>query len=111
VGMAAYAASKAAAVAYTRCLGLEVAAAGVRCNVVSPGSTDTPMLRGLWHCEADRSATVDGDLGRHRLGIPLRRVADPTDIAAAVVFLLSDAARQITLHELTVDGGAGLGAH
>ncbi|MGI8459176.1 MAG: 2,3-dihydro-2,3-dihydroxybenzoate dehydrogenase [Propionibacteriaceae bacterium] len=110
VGMAAYAASKAAAVAYTRCLGLEVAGYGVRCNVVSPGSTDTAMLRSLWHSEGDRAVTLTGDLSTYRLGIPLGRVAEPADVAAAVVFLLSDAARQITLHELTVDGGAGLGA-
>src|ERR1041384_8330825 len=43
--MAAYAASKAAATAFTKCLGLELAAFGIRCNVVSPESTDTPMQR------------------------------------------------------------------
>ncbi|WP_017556321.1 2,3-dihydro-2,3-dihydroxybenzoate dehydrogenase [Nocardiopsis baichengensis] len=109
-GMAAYAASKAAAVAFTKCLGLELAAQGVRCNVVAPGSTDTPMLRSMWSGEADRQATLRGNLEHHRLGIPLGRVAAPDDIAGAVAFLLSDAARHITLHTLTVDGGATLGA-
>lgn len=109
MGMAAYAASKAAAVAYTKCLGLEVAPFGVRCNVVSPGSTDTPMLRSLWRSDQDQATTLHGDLTTYRVGIPLGRIACPGDVAAAVAFLLSDAARQITLQELTVDGGAGLG--
>src|SRR5436853_177995 len=50
--MAAYAASKAAAAMFTRCLGLEVARHGIRCNIVAPGSTDTPMLSSMWHDES-----------------------------------------------------------
>ncbi|MEV4114811.1 2,3-dihydro-2,3-dihydroxybenzoate dehydrogenase [Nonomuraea sp. NPDC049695] len=113
VGMAAYAASKAAARMFTRCLGLEVARHGIRCNVVSPGSTDTSMLRALW-ADADPgealSATLTGDPGAFRVGIPLGRVAEPEDVAGAVVFLCSDQARHITLHDLLVDGGATLRA-
>jgi 2,3-dihydro-2,3-dihydroxybenzoate dehydrogenase len=66
VGLAAYAASKAAARMFTRCLGLEVAGHGIRCNVVSPGSTDTSMLRALWAgTDPDEalSATLAGDPG------------------------------------------------
>jgi 2,3-dihydro-2,3-dihydroxybenzoate dehydrogenase len=44
------------------------------------------------------------------LGIPLGRIATPDDIAEAVAYLVSPAARQITMHTLTVDGGASLGA-
>jgi len=109
-GMAAYAASKAAATMFTKCLALEVARYGIRCNVVAPGSTDTPMLRGMWTDGNGASATLDGDLGAYRLGIPLRKIANPADIADAVVFLLSDRAGHITMHDLTVDGGATLGA-
>ncbi|CAL9596620.1 2,3-dihydro-2,3-dihydroxybenzoate dehydrogenase [Nocardiopsis dassonvillei] len=108
-GMAAYAASKAAAVAFTRCLGLELAGHGVRCNVVAPGSTDTPMLRSMWKDASGPRATLDGDPEAYRVGIPLRRIADPDDVAEAVVFLLSDRARHITMQTLTVDGGATLG--
>ncbi|WP_067501966.1 2,3-dihydro-2,3-dihydroxybenzoate dehydrogenase [Actinoplanes sp. TFC3] len=108
VGMAAYAASKAAAVQFTRCLGLELAPAGVRCNVVSPGSTDTAMLRALWNGSDGTGTTVAGDPGQYRGGIPLGRIADPADIAAAVAFLASDRARHITLQNLYVDGGAAL---
>src|SRR5690606_32681922 len=106
--MAAYAASKAAAVMFTKCLGLEVAQHGIRCNVVSPGSTDTPMQRALWSDQRGPEQVVAGDLARYRLGIPLGRIATPHDIASAVVFLLSSEARQITMQELCVDGGATL---
>lgn len=111
-GMGAYAASKAAAEAFTRCLGLELAAAGIRCNTVAPGSTDTAMLTALWDGDgADaRRASVAGSPELYRVGIPLGRVADPRHVAGAVLFLLSDAASHITMHALTVDGGATLGA-
>lgn len=107
--LAAYAASKAAAVQYTKCLGLELAEHGIRCNVVSPGSTDTAMQRDLWADpdEGARSA-IDGDLAAYRSGIPLRRIGAPEDVADAVRFLVSDRARHITLHDLYVDGGASL---
>ena len=106
--MGAYAASKAASVMFTKCLGLELARYGVRCNAVCPGSTDTPMLHGLWADPDDRQATLEGSLASFRVGIPLRRIAQPDDVADAVVFLASDRARQITMHDLYVDGGAAL---
>ncbi|MFF8829495.1 2,3-dihydro-2,3-dihydroxybenzoate dehydrogenase [Streptomyces sp. NPDC015131] len=108
--MGAYAASKAAAAMYTKCLGLEVARYGIRCNVVAPGSTDTPMLSSMWHDETGPRGTVEGRPESFRVGIPLGRLARPSDVAEAVVFLLSDRAAHITLHDLTVDGGAALGA-
>ncbi|OPC83929.1 2,3-dihydro-2,3-dihydroxybenzoate dehydrogenase [Embleya scabrispora] len=107
-GMAAYAASKAAATMFTMCLGLELARSGVRCNVVSPGSTDTPMQRALWTDPEAPKRVLDGDPATWRTGIPLGRIADPADIAEAVVFLASDRARQITMHNMYVDGGATL---
>nr|WP_107057113.1 2,3-dihydro-2,3-dihydroxybenzoate dehydrogenase [Streptomyces sp. NRRL WC-3742] len=108
--MAAYAASKAAATAFTRCLGLEVARYGIRCNVVAPGSTDTPMLRGMHPPGAAARAAVAGNPDAYRTGIPLGKVATPLDVARAVRFLLSEEAGHITLETLTVDGGATLGA-
>jgi 2,3-dihydro-2,3-dihydroxybenzoate dehydrogenase len=109
-GMGAYCASKAASTMFTKCLGLEVARHGIRCNLVAPGSTDTPMLRSMWHDESGPKGTIDGRLDTYRVGIPLRKLGRPEDIADAVVFLLSDRAGHITMHELTVDGGAALGA-
>ncbi|MCX4724049.1 2,3-dihydro-2,3-dihydroxybenzoate dehydrogenase [Streptomyces sp. NBC_01306] len=107
--MAAYAASKAAATMFTKCLALEVARHGIRCNVVAPGSTDTAMLRSMWHDESGPQATIDGRPDAYKLGIPLGKLARPADIADAVVFLLSEQAGHITMHDLTVDGGATLG--
>lgn len=108
--MAAYGASKAASALFTKCLGLELARYGIRCNVVSPGSTDTAMLRSMWADEAAATATIDGSLAAYRVGIPLRKLAEPSDVAAAVMFLASDEAGHITMHDLYVDGGAALGA-
>lgn len=107
--MAAYAASKAASTMFTKCLGLELAKHTIRCNVVSPGSTDTPMLRSMWSDTYGAQAVIDGAPGMFRVGIPLNRIGSPEDVAAAVLFLLSDEARHITMHELCVDGGATLG--
>jgi 2,3-dihydro-2,3-dihydroxybenzoate dehydrogenase len=108
--MAAYAASKAASTMFTKCLGLELAQHNIRCNVVSPGSTDTAMQRALWADEHGAQRVIDGSPETFRVGIPLRRLATPADIAEAVAFLVSDRARHITLHDLCVDGGATLGA-
>ncbi|GAA3934164.1 2,3-dihydro-2,3-dihydroxybenzoate dehydrogenase [Actinoplanes auranticolor] len=110
MAMAAYAASKAAAAHFTRCLGLELAGSGIRCNVVSPGSTDTPMQRGLWTGGADAATTIAGQPAQFKAGIPLGRIAEPEDVADAVLFLCSDRARHITMQDLYVDGGAGLRA-
>ncbi|MGK5548877.1 2,3-dihydro-2,3-dihydroxybenzoate dehydrogenase [Streptomyces sp. URMC 127] len=110
VEMAAYSASKAAATMFTKCLGLEVAKYGIRCNLVAPGSTETPMLSDMWKDEAAaRKASIEGVASSFRVGIPLRKLARPENVAQAVVFLLSDAASHITMHDLTVDGGAALG--
>ena len=108
--MAAYAASKAAAAHFTRCLGLELAPLGIRCNVVCPGSTDTAMGRAAWPGEDGVARVVAGSLEDFRTGIPLGRVADPQDVADAVMFLLSDQSRHVALHDLYVDGGAALRA-
>jgi len=107
--MAAYAASKAAATHFTRCLGLELAGFGIRCNIVSPGSTDTPMQHALWTDAVAQQAVLMGVLKTFRTGIPLGRIASPEDIANGVLFLLSEQARHITMHDLRIDGGATLG--
>ncbi|WP_328678314.1 2,3-dihydro-2,3-dihydroxybenzoate dehydrogenase [Streptomyces sp. NBC_00322] len=109
MSMSAYAASKAASAMFTKCLGLELAAHGIRCNVVAPGSTRTPMLTALQGDAAER-ASIEGVPDAYRVGIPLRRIAEPSHIADAVLFLLSERASHITMHDLTVDGGAALGA-
>lgn len=107
-GMLAYAASKAATSALVRCIGLELAPRGIRCNTVEPGSTRTPMQSALWPDGSGAALAVAGDPASFRLGIPLGRVAEPEDIASVARFLLSDEARHITLQQIYVDGGASL---
>lgn len=110
IGMAAYGAAKAAVASYTKTLGLELAEHGIRCNVVSPGSTDTAMLRGMWSDGQGPQTVIDGSPAQYRTGIPLRQIADPRDVVEAVLFLSSDRAKHITMQDLCVDGGAALGA-
>ncbi|WP_138466693.1 SDR family oxidoreductase [Poseidonocella sp. HB161398] len=109
--MGAYGASKAAAAMLLRSLGLEVAGDGIRCNLVVPGSTLTPMLSGMWESEeAGAARVVAGNPSAFRTGIPLGKLARPEDIAAAAMFLLSDEAGHVTMADLYVDGGATLRA-
>lgn len=108
--MAAYAASKAAASMFTRCLGLELAPHGIRCNNVAPGSTLTSMQTGMWADEQGAAGVIAGSLETYKTGIPLGRLATPEDVAQTVVFLLSDQARHITMTDIYVDGGATLRA-
>ena len=107
-GMAAYAASKAAATMFTRCLGLELAPFGIRCNIVAPGSTRTPMQTGMWTGGLGPDQVVAGSLATFKTGIPLGKIATPEEVADAVVFLLSDRASHITMTDIYVDGGATL---
>ena len=107
--MAAYATSKAAVTMFTKCLALELAEYGIRCNIVSPGSTDTPMLRGMWTDEQGEQRTIEGSPQTYRTGIPLRKLATPVDIANSVLFLASERAGHLTMHDMRVDGGATLG--
>ena len=109
-GMAAYAASKAAATMFTRCLGLELAEYGIRCNIVAPGSTRTPMQTGMWADEQGEAAVIRGSLETFKAGIPLRKIAEPAEVADTVVFLASNRASHITMAEIYVDGGATLRA-
>jgi 2,3-dihydro-2,3-dihydroxybenzoate dehydrogenase len=109
-GMSAYAASKAASTMFMRCLGLELAGSGVRCNVVAPGSTRTRMQESMWTDDRGEESVIRGSLETYRTGIPLRRIAEPRNVADAVIFLLSDLAAHITMAELYVDGGATLRA-
>lgn len=110
VGLGAYPASKAGLNHAMKCLGLELAEHGIRCNIVSPGSTDTPMQRSFQTGASSLDRVINGDMQTWRLGIPLRRMAEPEDVADLTLFLLSEKARHITMENVVIDGGATLGA-
>ncbi len=106
---ASYCASKAGMRAALRVLGMEVAPAGVRINTVSPGATDTPMMRALAADHASVDDLAHGSLEAMRPRIPNGRVAQPADVAAAVSFLLSPESEHIFLQDVVIDGGELLG--
>jgi 3-oxoacyl-[acyl-carrier protein] reductase len=99
-GAVVYSASKGAVITLTRALALEVAAHGIRVNAICPAIAKTTMAR-QFVGEADDSEVWDR-LGRD---IPLGRLVTPKDIAAAALWLASDAAAMITGTCLAVDGG------
>ena len=110
IGMSAYGASKAALRSLNQTVGLELAQYGVRCNMVSPGSTDTDMQRTLWTSPDAEQQRIRGFAEQFKLGIPLGKIARPQEIANTILFLASDLASHITLQDIVVDGGTTLGA-
>ena len=91
-------------------VGLELAGSGVRCNLVSPGSTDTDMQRTLWVSDDAEQQRIRGFGEQFKLGIPLGKIARPQEIANTILFLASSHASHITLQDIVVDGGSTLGA-
>ncbi len=93
---AVYAGAKAAVVAFSKSLATEIARSGVRVNIVSPGSTRTPLLESLFTPE---------DLAKRVRIIPMGRFGEPEDVAATIVFLALDASH-VTGQIISVNGGA-----
>jgi NAD(P)-dependent dehydrogenase (short-subunit alcohol dehydrogenase family) len=100
----AYAASKAAVIQAARCMALELAPHSITVNTISPGSTATEMLLSV-QAPGDVESIIRGNAAEWRLGIPLGRLAEPSDQAALAVFLAGDGARHITGQDFAVDGG------
>ncbi len=93
----AYGASKAAVALLTQQMALEWGPSRIRCNAVAPGLIDAGMSEAIY---------ADADIRAQRAGrVPLRRLGRAEEVAAAVLFLLSDEAAYITGTELLVDGG------
>ncbi len=99
VGQANYAASKAGVIGLTKTLALEWARFGINVNCVAPGATKTRMTAGI------PEKIMEGLIAK----IPHRRLAEPEEIAAAHLFLVSDDANYITGQVLFVDGGISVG--
>lgn len=85
-------------------MALELAPHSITVNTISPGSTATEMLVGV-QARGDVESIVRGNAAEWRLGIPLGRLAEPSDQAALALFLAGDGARHITGQDLAVDGG------
>ena len=96
-GNSTYSASKSALVGMARNMAIDLASKKIRVNCVLPGTTDTPMIR--------TENVTEEMLAETAKAFPMKRFAQPEEIANAIIFLLSDAASFITGTELTVDGG------
>ncbi len=92
-----YSVTKAAVISMTKAFAKDCASFGIRCNALLPGLTDTKFASAL---------TSNAAILKHALQIiPLNRVADPSEMAGAVLYLASDASSYTTGTTLTVDGG------
>jgi len=100
---ASYAAAKSALESLTRTMAIVLASDGITANAVAPGPTETDLFR------ANNPPGSEGE-ARYLARIPMKRFAQPGEIAAAVAFLAGDAAAFITGQTLFVDGGASLGS-
>ena len=96
-----YGATKAAVRNLARSWALDLKGTGIRVNVLSPGPTDTPGLRGVAELGGDRDAAMAGMAGLTALG----RLGDPSEVAAVALFLASDDSSFMTGSEIFVDGG------
>jgi NAD(P)-dependent dehydrogenase (short-subunit alcohol dehydrogenase family) len=100
-GYSAYAASKGAVRAMGRVLASELAPAGVRVNVVSPGATRTP----IWSRGGRGPDALTQVEARVSQAVPTGRISEPEEIANTILFLASDEATNISGAEIFVDGG------
>ena len=94
-GQANYAAAKAGVIGFSKSAAKELAARGIRVNVVAPGFIATDMTAAM--TDKAKEATL--------AGIPMKRMGEPEDVANAVLFLVSDYASYITGQTVNVDGG------
>ena len=95
-----YVSSKGGLVGMTKALALEFAASGVTFNMIPPGFIDTPMLR---------AAPIDAEAFAQTL--PMKRIGQPEDIAAAAAYLASEEASYITGQVISTNGGRYMGSH
>jgi 2-hydroxycyclohexanecarboxyl-CoA dehydrogenase len=95
-----YSGAKAGVIAFTKTIAREVARSGVTANSVCPGPTRTPMLERM-------GAGEEGEklIAALERAVPMRRLGEPEDVAAAVVFLASERAGYVTGQTLSVSGG------
>lgn len=106
---AIYASSKTALLAMTRAWANALAPRNINVNAVLPGITDTPMQEHVLHRLAELRGKAYTELESSRLdSIPMKRAAQPAEIAAYIHFLISDEAKYITGQALSQDGGSAM---
>lgn len=98
MGNAIYATTKCGIDAFMRTVALEFGPKGIRCNSVNPGMVETSLIGGFTEEQKEKE----------KLNYPLRRFAQPEDIAMAIAYLLSDASAFVTGTALKIDGGMTL---
>jgi NAD(P)-dependent dehydrogenase (short-subunit alcohol dehydrogenase family) len=103
----AYCASKGAVRLFTKAVALEVAGDGIRVNSIHPGGVRTPIWAkaDFWPGLVAKSGSEDAAFQALAAGAPLGRLADPEEIAEAILYLASDASKFMTGSELVIDGG------
>jgi NAD(P)-dependent dehydrogenase (short-subunit alcohol dehydrogenase family) len=101
---AAYSATKAGLVEFSRSIAIQHATDGIRCNAVVPGLMHTPLVE---HRLAPQIAggDVEGLIASRNAKVPMGRMGDAWDVAHAVLFLVSDEANYVTATQIVVDGG------
>jgi 2,3-dihydro-2,3-dihydroxybenzoate dehydrogenase len=109
LGQVAYGAAKAGMRQALRVLALETVPHGVRINLISPGPTESEMMRKLIADHPNMANLADGNLESFRPPIPDAHVGQPDQVAAAAAFLLSPDSSHISFHDLYLDGGETLG--
>jgi NAD(P)-dependent dehydrogenase (short-subunit alcohol dehydrogenase family) len=97
----AYATTKTGLVGLTRVVAIDYAEDGIRCNIVCPGDMLTPMIQRTFDLAADPAAAKR----EMEQAYPVKRIADPAEVASAVVFLFSDESSFMTGSQLVLDGG------
>lgn len=105
-GRSAYSASKGGIVSLSRTLAIECAPYGIRVNAISPGATETEIVREGYRASADPREAARS----HAAIQPIGRLSRPEEIAETIAFLASDAAATVTGANIVVDGGHSAGA-
>jgi 2-hydroxycyclohexanecarboxyl-CoA dehydrogenase len=99
-----YTSSKGALLGFTKCLAIALGEHGITANMIPPGSIDTPMLRGAQIMQREGAVEAYG------AALPVKRIGQGEDIAAAAAFLVSEEAGYMTGQTISVNGGRYMGS-